>query len=1488
MYQSSTHSGIRVSLVIYLASLFGLHTTASAATYYVATTGSDTTGNGSYATPWKTISKAATTMASGDVCQIRGGTYRETVTPAASGTTFQAYGNEIVAIDGTELVTGWTANGTNQWKSTVNWASAYTADTTGIVNPAGDGNQVFRCNEMMPEARWPNAALTLPQSAAASGPLGYWRFNENAGSYAANVGSLGSTQTAQLLGAATFSAVGPQSPNFKGFEQTNTAVSLTGSTSQILVPNNGAFAFGSGAYAVEMWFYPTNATTRGDLFTYKGPEGDFGIHLSSQTSGKISVYHNGFVGSAGGTITNNTWYHLVVTRSATSTVTAYLNGSQIISGTDTQTMSITNSLLFGSNHTGVPTNPAYVFPGRIDEAAIYGREITASEALDHYQKSLNGTFPWQNSQLPHPTNSELGDWSYVDSAGYDSNNLNGWFIDAQLPARANGYWTGATVNMIAGAAWVMQSLGVTGYNDSTKTITTNSIYGPTGSAYGITAGNEFYLTGLKGEMDSPGEWFYDPSTYTLSTYSVASPTSVSIKRRNFGFNLSGKTGIKIANIDFFACTVLSNTSTSNITYDGVIMKYLSHNRKAGTTANTGLALRTGDVLRNSELAWDATALVRLDGTDTRVINNYFHDTGYMPVTEGMYGEGASQRNLISHNTLRNSGRGVMSSMGRKSIIEFNDMSNSMKLTNDGAVFYSGGDGDNSVFRYNMLHDSVAIQGANRGAVQGFYLDCQNSNWVIHHNLIWNIPAAAMQINCRYNYNQVFNNTCWNTPGGSLFASFPMNEESGSHIFNNLFDAIVGGNILALSDVRYNIYNNTAMTNVAGVNQGVYIPGITSGTGALYPVTDGAPDIGALETGGTNWTTAVGNTLVPTDPLLTFSLPPMTFANLVLNSSFEDSVQGPLGAPWVVTGSSSVAVNAGPHYNSWQDIETRSGAYALKFTAGTTEVKQTVTGLQPNHRYKLYGGVRRTDANSTVKLGVRNFDGLAHDLSVTANIVNRDVSLGGDPNGYAEWWTVYNQTFITGPTNTTADIYLDVTVPSGGVPVYADDFCVELTQDPSVNPVMTIPIVQYALNETSGTTVYDSTTNNRNGTSSGGITYVAGVTGNAYGFNGSNSQVTTPTVTTPTSITVTCWAKSTTTTWNAWDCLVSQEGPNANKGFFLGPNAGTRDNNFVIYDGATNQQVRLTWNAPTGFDITQWHHYAGVFSPVTQQMSFYVDGVLSATRSAAVNIATMSGPVYIGRADYWWDNVRNLNGYLDDVRIYDTALSSAELKTIASISASQQIHYEFNEPAGSGIAWDSSGAGNSGTLTNMNTATAWGNGSLAFDGVNDCVLTPSITTPTTISVALWAKSATATWNAWDCLVSQEGPNANKGFFLGPNAGTRDNNFVIYDSATNQQVRLTWTAPTGFDITQWHHYVGTFSPTTQQMQFYVDGVLSTTRAAAVNIATYIGPIYVGRADYWWDNVRNFNGSLTDVRVFPRVLSWTEVQDLAFPQEGPPYGP
>lgn len=91
-------------------------------------------------------------------------------------------------------------------------------------------------------------------------------------------------------------------------------------------------------------------------------------------------------------------------------------------------------------------------------------------------------------------------------------------------------------------------------------------------------------------------------------------------------------------------------------------------------------------------------------------------------------------------------------------------------------------------------------------------------------------------------------------------------------------------------------------------------------------------------------------------------------------------------------------------------------------------------------------------------------------------------------------------------------------------------------------------------------------------------------------------------------------------------------------------------------------------------INEWHHLAATYSLVTQELKLYIDGNLNATR-VGVNppvYPCMNGsgvcPVGVGQNCYNNDS-DEINGLLDDVRIYNYALSDSEITSIYGQCAS---------------------------------------------------------------------------------------------------------------------------------------------------------------------------------------------------------------------------
>jgi hypothetical protein len=137
------------------------------ASYYVATNGVNT-NPGTLASPYLAIQKAASVMVAGDTCYVRGGTYRETVTPANSGTagsriTYQNYSNEVVIISGADPLPGWSNYSGSIWVANMaaNWFSRATAgDGSRLFDPlVGNEADLILCDsQLMPLARWPNTS----------------------------------------------------------------------------------------------------------------------------------------------------------------------------------------------------------------------------------------------------------------------------------------------------------------------------------------------------------------------------------------------------------------------------------------------------------------------------------------------------------------------------------------------------------------------------------------------------------------------------------------------------------------------------------------------------------------------------------------------------------------------------------------------------------------------------------------------------------------------------------------------------------------------------------------------------------------------------------------------------------------------------------------------------------------------------------------------------------------------------------------------------------------------------------------------------------------------------------------------------------------------------------------------------------------------------------------------------------------------------------
>lgn len=118
--------------------------------YYVSKTGNDL-NSGTSDEPFLTIAKASSVLQAGDICYIKAGTYRETISPANAGSSgspiiYKAYADDEVIISACEAVTSWQVHNGNIYKASVQM-------DLGIQFRA-----FFANRKVMDIARWPNNA----------------------------------------------------------------------------------------------------------------------------------------------------------------------------------------------------------------------------------------------------------------------------------------------------------------------------------------------------------------------------------------------------------------------------------------------------------------------------------------------------------------------------------------------------------------------------------------------------------------------------------------------------------------------------------------------------------------------------------------------------------------------------------------------------------------------------------------------------------------------------------------------------------------------------------------------------------------------------------------------------------------------------------------------------------------------------------------------------------------------------------------------------------------------------------------------------------------------------------------------------------------------------------------------------------------------------------------------------------------------------------
>jgi len=202
---------------------------------------------------------------------------------------------------------------------------------------------------------------------------------------------------------------------------------------------------------------------------------------------------------------------------------------------------------------------------------------------------------------------------------------------------------------------------------------------------------------------------------------------------------------------------------------------------------------------------------------------------------------------------------------------------------------------------------------------------------------------------------------------------------------------------------------------------------------------------------------------------------------------------------------------------------------------------------------------------------------------------------------------------------------------------------------------------WTFDEGGGSTVTDGVSGNV-GTLLGNTSFSASVpgalgTGSSLAFDGNDAVRVpdSPSVSPTGNITLSAWVNtpSNTGTRN----IVAKDSNNAYRWRL---NGGSGELWALVNDGGGLQTIFSGATAPTG----GWHHTAVSVDFADQQVRFYLDGSLVATKpTVKTGIADTGGPLVIGA--YQASGSEGFNGNIDDVAIYGHRLSNAQIAQLAT-------------------------------------------------------------------------------------------------------------------------------------------------------------------------------------------------------------------------------
>jgi hypothetical protein len=295
-------------------------------------------------------------------------------------------------------------------------------------------------------------------------------------------------------------------------------------------------------------------------------------------------------------------------------------------------------------------------------------------------------------------------------------------------------------------------------------------------------------------------------------------------------------------------------------------------------------------------------------------------------------------------------------------------------------------------------------------------------------------------------------------------------------------------------------------------------------------------------------------------------------------------------------------------------------------------------------------------------------------------------------------------------------------------------------------------------------------------------------------------------------------------------------------------------------------------------LGQWSHLACTYD--RQNLRLYVNGIQVGSTVATQPIP---GPtlnnLYIGAEEFSYD--KNFFGLIDEVAIYNRALSAAEIQAINDAgSAGKCLPTCTPIPAGA-VAWWAA-AGNANDLVGTNNGILQGGTTFAqgrvgqgfsFDGNSDDVVFGSTVGnfgSSDFTIEFWIKSSSTL--AQNVLSKR--PICDHSSFW--HISMQNVPFIEVDQDATGTGYGTLSATTAISDDAFHHVA--FIRQGLVMQVYIDGALNNS--ATFGVKAFISnsaTVYAGWSPCQPANSHFFDGVLDEISLYNRALTATEVQAI-----------